>query len=56
MAEKFAVLLDGGFVTKKLQDRLGRYPTVSDVELECQRILSHPALSYFILLNSYFLS
>jgi len=54
MAEKFAVLLDGGFVTKKLQERLGRYPAVSDVELECQRILSHSALSGCSLLRFYF--
>jgi uncharacterized LabA/DUF88 family protein len=54
VSDKFAVLLDGGFVTKKLQERLGRYPSVPDVELECRRIVSHTALSNCTLLRFYF--
>lgn len=54
MSDKFAVLLDGGFVTKKLQEKLGGYPALADVELECKRIASHPALSCCSLLRFYF--
>ena len=54
VSDRFAVLLDGGFVTKKLSEKLGHYPAVSDVELECQRILSHSALTGCSLLRFYF--
>jgi len=31
MLSKYAILLDGGFVTKKLQAKLSRFPTAADV-------------------------
>ena len=31
MADKIVLLLDGGFIKKKLQERLNRFPTVADV-------------------------
>ena len=54
MKEKFAVLFDGGFVTKKLQQRLGHYPLVADINAETQRIVAHSALSECQLLRFYF--
>ncbi|MGD0537345.1 MAG: NYN domain-containing protein [Verrucomicrobiota bacterium] len=54
MAFKYAILLDGGFVTKKLQRTLGHFPTASDVDQECQRIASHPKLANRELLRIYF--
>lgn len=41
---KYALLLDGGFVTKALRPRLRRFPTARDVIDECERISSHRAL------------
>lgn len=54
MAEKFAILMDGGFVKKKLQRRHGRFPTVQDVAAEVARIKAHPSLSARELLRAYF--
>jgi uncharacterized LabA/DUF88 family protein len=54
MKEKFAVLFDGGFVTKKLQQTLGRYPVVADIEAEAQRIVSHASLTDCTLMRYYF--
>jgi len=31
VADRIAILLDGGFVKKKLHERLGRFPTVADI-------------------------
>ncbi len=45
MLSKYAILLDGGFVTKKLQTKLGRFPTAGDVEQECHRIAKNPQLA-----------
>lgn len=49
----YAVLLDGGFVTKKLQERLGRFPVAADIEAECARIEKHPALAGYDRLRIY---
>jgi uncharacterized LabA/DUF88 family protein len=54
MTSKYAILLDGGFVTKKLQSQLKRFPTAADVEKECQRIAQHPLLANRELLRIYF--
>ena len=45
---------DGGFVTKKLQGKLARFPTAAEVEQECQRIGQHPQLANRDLLRIYF--
>lgn len=50
----YAILLDGGFVTKKLKERHGHQPTADEVVLECERIKAHPALSDCKLLRIYF--
>jgi uncharacterized LabA/DUF88 family protein len=54
MTSKYAILLDGGFVTKKLQGQLKRFPTAADVEKECQRIAQHQLLANRDLLRIYF--
>jgi hypothetical protein len=54
MLSKYAILLDGGFVTKKLQGKLARFPTAAEVEQECQRIGQHPQLANRDLLRIYF--
>lgn len=40
----YAILLDSGFVTKKLTARLAHYPTADDIVAECARISAHAAL------------
>lgn len=54
MLSKYAILLDGGFVTKKLQAKLSRFPTAADVDQECQRIARHQQLANRDLLRIYF--
>ena len=39
---QYAILLDGGFVTKKLNEQNGRAATAEDVEAECERIKQLP--------------
>jgi uncharacterized LabA/DUF88 family protein len=51
---KYAILIDGGFMTKKLSSRLGRFPQVGDVEAECARIRANPAVTGHDLLRIYF--
>ena len=34
----FAILLDGGFLTKKLYQKLQRHPTADDIVNECERL------------------
>ena len=45
MAEKTAVLMDGGFVKKKLQQTNQRFPTVGDVVALSTRITAKPELA-----------
>jgi uncharacterized LabA/DUF88 family protein len=45
MNARYVVLLDGGFVTKRLRRQLGRFPSASDVMELCARIATHPALA-----------
>ena len=54
MKPKYAILLDGGFVTKVLHKKLGKFPDANDVEAECQRISALPLLSDHQLLRIYF--
>jgi len=51
---KYAILLDGGFVTKKLQSKLGRFPVAADVIQECERVSNSPHLANRDLLRIYF--
>lgn len=54
MLSKYAILLDGGFVTKKLEYKLRHFPTAADVQQECNRISASPLLSNRDLLRIYF--
>ena len=50
----FAILLDGGFLTKKLYMRLGRHATADDIVAECTRLQQIPELSDYDLLRIYY--
>jgi uncharacterized LabA/DUF88 family protein len=54
MRPQYAVLLDGGFVTKKLSVKLERFPTAGDIEAECARIASRPELTGYDRLRVYY--
>ena len=54
MPEKIALLLDGGFVKKKLENSLGRFPTVQDIISMCDTILQKPRLNGTILFRVYY--
>jgi uncharacterized LabA/DUF88 family protein len=54
MARRYAILLDGGFVTKRLRTRFRRFPKPEDVVDECGRISRHPELAGTNLLRIYF--
>lgn len=51
---RFAILFDGGFVTKKLQERLKRPATADDVEALRLDICANEELQSYELLRSYF--
>jgi len=53
-APQFAVLLDGGFITKKLFERNKRAATAEDVEQECERLKALPQLAGYELLRIYY--
>ena len=50
----YAILLDGGYLTKKLQERYGRAATADDVETECVRLSATPCLADYELLRIYY--
>ena len=54
MNPRYAILLDGGFVTKALAIKNSQYPTAVDIQTECSRIQSHPELAKMDLLRVYF--
>lgn len=54
LKSKYALLLDGGFVTKALAVRLKQFPTCQEIEAECRRIQSHADLQSLDLLRIYF--
>ncbi len=51
---RFAIMLDGGFVTKVLSARLQRYPKAEDIIAECDRVSHHPTLAEYELLRIYY--
>lgn len=51
---RYAILLDGGFVTKKLQEKHGRPATADDVGDLCDEIKQHPELQNYELLRTYY--
>ena len=54
MAEKTAVLMDGGFVKKKLEQRLRRFPTVQDVVALVVATMAKPELKDASVFRVYF--
>ena len=50
----YAILLDGGFITKKLFSRLGRHPTADDIATECERLQNVPQVQDYELLRIYY--
>ncbi|MBU6462245.1 MAG: NYN domain-containing protein [Bradyrhizobium sp.] len=54
MPGKFAILMDGGFVKKKLKQTTKNFPSVADFRTEVARIKAHPALVGHDLLRVYF--
>ncbi|MDW7760736.1 MAG: NYN domain-containing protein [Acidobacteriota bacterium] len=54
MANKFSIILDGGFVTKKLQQKLLRYPRASDIQEVCRRIMESSQLESLNLLRIFY--
>jgi uncharacterized LabA/DUF88 family protein len=54
MKGKFAILMDGGFVKKKLQERHRHFPTVQEIDAEVARVKAHAALADYVLLRVYF--
>lgn len=51
---QYAILLDGGFVTKKLLEKNSRAATAEDVEKECERIMQLPYVANYELLRIYY--
>ena len=54
MAERVAILLDGGFVKKKLRERLKAFPGPPDVVALCDDIMKHEALAGCELFRVYY--
>ena len=54
MPEKAAVLIDGGFAKKKLQQKNHRFPTVQDVVSLASNIMSKPEVSGYSVFRIYF--
>jgi len=54
MNPRYAILLDGGFVTKVIASRKRADAVASDVQAECQRIMRLPALAGLDLLRIYY--
>ncbi len=51
---QYALLLDGGFLLKKLEGRLGRFPEAEDIRAFCERVRQHGDLVNHHLLRIYF--
>jgi hypothetical protein len=54
MAAKYAVLVDGGFIKRKLRERHKHFPTVAEIQTEVNRIKAHSLLTGLTLLRVYF--
>ncbi len=50
----YAILLDGGFVIKKLQQRNRRFPEVEDISAICTEVGARPEFDGYELLRNYF--
>jgi uncharacterized LabA/DUF88 family protein len=54
MAEKTVILLDGGFVKKKLRERNGSFPTTEEILALCRDIMSSDRLKGTALFRVYY--
>lgn len=54
MSGRFAILMDGGFVKKKLQAQHRHFPSIAEIEAEVARVKAHQALAAYELLRAYF--
>lgn len=54
MEPKFAILVDGGFITKALSKKNKAFPTAAQIEAECLRVRAHNDLALLDLLRIYF--
>lgn len=54
MEDRYAILMDGGFVTKALSSKLKAFPSHTDIVAECGRIISLPELAKHSLLRIYY--
>jgi len=52
--ERVAILLDGGFVKKKLRESFGRFPATDDVVQLCDDIMAHERLQGLKLFRVFF--
>lgn len=50
----FAILIDGGFLTKKLYSKLGRHAVADDIVAECERLRGLSDLAGYELLRIYY--
>jgi len=50
----YAIMLDGGFLTKKLYERLSRHPTADDIVAECDTRMKLPQVAGYELLRIYY--
>jgi uncharacterized LabA/DUF88 family protein len=50
----YAILLDGGFLTKKIYGKLKRHATADDIISECERLQALPAVADYELLRIYY--
>ena len=53
-APLYAILLDGGFLTKKLFAQLGRHPTADDIVNFCDGLRQSPHVANYELLRIYY--
>jgi len=51
---RYAILLDGGFVKKKLLDQLRRHPTADDIVAKCEALQRLPEVADHELLRIYY--
>lgn len=54
MRPLYAIMLDGGFLTKKLFNKLGRHATADDIVTECDRLQTLPQIKDYELLRIYY--
>lgn len=54
MRSRFAILIDGGFLTKKIYEREKRYATADDVVAECDRLRRVAVVDGYELLRIYY--